>query len=759
MEADARATVPRAADVAVTAPLSQHSPPGTQQRLLQILDALLMFVGLIGTDGRVRYVNEGPLRLAGIRRDEIIGKPLADTPWFAHSEIERTRIQDALQRAAAGEIVREEFTITSAAGELRTIDAILNPVRDGTGAVEELVSSAVDVTERKQQRARVERLTQILRLQSSINAAVVRIRDHSELLREACRLAVDCGGYHNAALWAVEADGRRARRMFRAGGEGIELPLQIRISDGSDPDDSLTSRALRTATLCMSDLIRSEPPVGGRAQLLAFGYQSLTALPLVVAGKAVAALSLASLDRTQIDDEHVALLQDIGATLSFALHSHHLQHLTEFLQRFDPLTGLAGRALFIERLQRMIGEDAALPIDRAVVTFDVRRLTHINDSLGRHAGDALLQAIAERLKRGLEGEARAAYLGSGTFALLVPGAQSSEESIMRLLEETVFGEPFPLDGRTLRASCRIGLARYPQDARHSAPLLEYAEAALKRAKDRDEHYQRYQLEMSGELAEQLLLEHQLREALDNEEFVLVYQTQVDTANGAIVGLEALLRWRHREHGLVSPERFLSVLESTGLIVPVGEWVIRRAIEDTRRWHALGVAPLRVAVNVAPVQLRRRLFVQSVLNLIAGIAPGWKVDLELTESSFLHDVHGANRDLGELRRAGLSVALDDFGTGYSSLGLLSRLQVDSLKIDKSFIAGLPDDARSVTLVSSLVAIASASQLTVVAEGVETQSQFDMLRCMGCHQTQGYLHARPAPFDAIAALLPRSAANRV
>ena len=739
------------------APQPHAPPPAAEWRLEQVLDALFMFVGLIGIDGRLRHVNDAALQRADIKREDIIGRPLADSPWFAHSESERARVRSALQSAAAGEIVREEFTVAMAADGLLTVEATFSPLRDDSGAVRELVGCAVDITERKQHRTRVERLTQILRLQSSVNAAVVRIRDRNELLREACRLAVDCGGYHNAALWAVEADNRRARLMFRAGGEGIEIPPEITVSDGSEPDGSLTARALRTGTLCMSDLRHSEPPVGGRTQLLEFGYQSLTALPLVVEGKAVAALSLASLDRSQIDDEHVALLQDIGATLSFALHSHHLQHVADFLQCFDPLTGLAGRTLFIDRLQRVIADDSALSSERAVVTFDVRRLTHVNDSLGRHAGDALLQAVAERLKRDAAGETRAAYLGSGTFALVVPGAQSSEDSIMRLLEEAVFNEPFKLDGRSIRTSCRIGVARYPQDARRGAPLLEYAEAALKRAKDSGEQYLHYQLKMSGELAEQLQLEHQLRDALDNEEFVVFYQPQVDTASGAIVALEALLRWRHPERGIVPPDRFLPVLESTGLIVPVGEWVMRRAIEDTRRWHAGGIRPLRVAVNVAPVQLKRRRFVQSVLALAAGAAPEWAVDIEITESGFLHDVHGVNRDLGELRGAGLRVALDDFGTGYSSLGLLARLEVDTLKIDRTFIAGLPDDARSVTLVSSLVAIASASQLTVVAEGVETQAQFDLLRKIGCHQTQGYLHARPAPFESIAALLPRSASH--
>ncbi len=735
---------------------AKHDPhaPRDAWQTAQVLDALPLFVAVLNTRGELQYVNRAPLQGSGLRLAALRGQHFAETPWFEHSALECEHVRRTLARAAAGESVCEEFDVhrlKPSDGQIR-IEATFSPLRDAVGGIRGIVVTAVDITDHRQQRARVEWLTRILRLQSGVNAAMAHIRDRDELLREACRLAVDGGGYHNAALWMTEPDGRRARLAFRAGGAGIDLPDDLVIGDGSTADASLTARALRTGRICMSDLRQSEPPVGGREQLLAFGYQTLTALPLIVEGKAVAALSLASLDRTQIDEEHLALLQDIGATLSFALHSHHVQHVADFLQHFDPLTGLATRMTFLERLERMIGEDATLPVERAVVTFDVRRLTHVNESLGRHAGDLLLQAVAERLNRNALGATHAAYLGRGTFALIVAGTQNSEDSVMALLEETVFAQPFELGGRTVRTSCRIGVARYPRDAAHGADLLEFAEAALKRAKDSGEQYLHYQLQMHGELAEQLLLEHQLRDALDNEEFVLYYQPQVDTASGAIVALEALLRWRHPQHGIVPPDRFLPLLESSGLIVAVGAWALQRATDDTGLWHARGIAPLRVAVNVAPVQLTRRRFVQDVLRNARRFAPGWALDIEITESGFLHDVQGANRDFGELRRAGVRVALDDFGTGYSSLGLLAHLEADTLKIDRSFIAGLPDDARGVTMVASLIAIARASQMTVVAEGVETPPQFEMLRRMGCHYTQGYLHARPAPLETISALLP-------
>ena len=274
--------------------------------------------------------------------------------------------------------------------------------------------------------------------------------------------------------------------------------------------------------------------------------------------------------------------------------------------------------------------------------------------------------------------------------------------------------------------------------------MQRAEAALKQAKESGEQYLHYRMDVHSELAERLALEHNLRGALDEQQFVLHYQPQINVATGRIEGVEALLRWNEPQKGLALPARFLPVLESSGMIVAVGDWVLRQAAEDCRRWSEAGLGPLRIAVNVSAQQIRRRLFVDHCLTAAALCTRrGCGLDLEITETGLLHDVEGASRKLRELRSAGMRIAIDDFGTGYSSLGLLSKLPVDLLKIDRSFISGLPADPASVTLVSSIIGLAAAFNLITVAEGVETAAQLALLRELKCQHSQGFLHSRPVP----------------
>jgi diguanylate cyclase (GGDEF)-like protein len=371
-------------------------------------------------------------------------------------------------------------------------------------------------------------------------------------------------------------------------------------------------------------------------------------------------------------------------------------------------------------------------------------LSKVNDSFGRHAGDLLLQTVAKRLKYHIADDERIGYLGGGTFVLVLPQEETSAENVTTLLENTVFREPFSIEGRVLRTSFRSGIARSPADGKDGGTLAQRAEAALKQAKEAGEQYLHYQIDMHSE--------HRLRVALDERQLVLYYQPQVSLTTGRIEGVEALLRWQDPQQGLVYPGQFLPVLESSGMIVAVGEWVLRQAAEDCLRWHRAGLAPLRVAVNVSAQQIRRRTFVSQVLEAAQScLAEGCGIDLEITETGLLHDVERASRKLRELRAAGLRIALDDFGTGYSSLGLLSKLPVDLVKIDRSFITGLPEDKASVTLVSSVIGLASAFGLKVVAEGVETEGQLGMLKQLGCNQSQGYLHSRPVPAEQFEQLL--------
>ena len=475
-------------------------------------------------------------------------------------------------------------------------------------------------------------------------------------------------------------------------------------------------------------------------------------IPLVLGSWRRGALMLASRTLNLVRDEEVLLLQDIRATLALALEHEESAGAAEYLASFDSLAGLAKRALFYERLDAALRDRPEPQKVLTVAAFDIHGLANINDSFGRRVGDLLLRQVAERLKRNTESEERVGYLGGGTFVMVEPGPSASAENISAMLTSAVFGKPFEIEGHAIRVNCPVGIARYPNDGESAATLVHKAEAALKRAKDSGEQYLTYRLQMHGEIAERLQLEHKLRTALDEQQFVLHYQPQLDIATGRIQSLEALIRWNDPENGLVMPGQFLPILESSGLIVPVGSWVLARAAQDCRRWQALGLGPVRVAVNVAALQIRQRAFVDEVLSAAEGLdGTGYGMDIEITESSLLQDIDTTTRKLQVLRAAGIRVALDDFGTGYSFLGLLSRLPLDLLKIDRSFISGLPVEPASVALTTSIIGLAAAFGLVTVAEGVETSEQLDKLRELRCIQLQGYLYSRPIPIEQVESML--------
>lgn len=599
-------------------------------------------------------------------------------------------------------------------------------------------------------------LTRVLKMQSAINSAVLRIRDRNLLLQEACRVATDVGRYNSAVVWRVEPGERHARPGFRTGAEVPKIaPDLLPIGDGKERDTSLTGRAMRTGEVSVCrDLTRSEPPLVGREALYANGIRSVVALPFMVDGAPVGALTLTSRDAGVVRDDELLLLQDIAASLSFALRSQQSADAAEYLAHYDPLTGLAKRALFCRRLEDMLRTRLGPDQTPTVTVFDIDHLNNFNDSFGRHFGDLLLQQVAERLRLQAGGDERVGDLGGGTFALAAPGIDGADLGIASLLEKTVFAQSFLIEGRSVRVSCHSGVARYRIDGEDGSSLVQKAEAALKHAKETGEQYLHYKLEMRSEIAERMMLEHRLREAIDEQQFEIYYQPQVNIVSGHIESLEALLRWNDPEHGLVLPASFLPALESSGLIIPVGKWVVQRALQDCDRWRRVGLRPVRVAVNVSAVQFRGRDFIDFVLDLVKDWPRdprGFGIDLEITETALLQDIDGAGRQLRELRAAGIRVALDDFGTGYSSLGLLSKLPVDLLKIDRSFVKGLPDDHTSMTLTRTIIGLASAFGLLTVAEGVETTEQFKLLRLLNCDQSQGYFHCPPVSVRKIDQLL--------
>ncbi|HTD27927.1 MAG TPA: EAL domain-containing protein [Xanthomonadaceae bacterium] len=420
-----------------------------------------------------------------------------------------------------------------------------------------------------------------------------------------------------------------------------------------------------------------------------------------------------------------------------------------YLASYDPVTGLANQSLFLERLQEKLLSAKDEQRKHAVFVVDIERFKSINDAFGRKAGDDLLRHIAERLLQVGGGEThRFARMGADRFAITAADIDNAEQ-VGRYVEQrldAVFRAPFLVAGSELRIAVKVGIALFPDDGADADTLLRNAEAALKKAKGTGERYVFFTAAMTARVVERLALENRLRQAIDKQEFVLHYQPKVDLTSGNLIGAEALIRWNDPKTGLVPPGMFIPILEETGLIHEVGRWALHKAIEDYLNWRNAGLAVVRIAVNVSPLQLRNRGFtaeIEQVLGVDADAAAG--LELEITESLIMEDVKHSIASLQAIRSMGVTIAIDDFGTGFSSLSYLSRLPVDTLKIDRSFVNDMTATADGLALVSTIITLAHSLKLKVVAEGVETEEQSRLLRSLSCDEMQGFLFSRPVPAD--------------
>jgi diguanylate cyclase (GGDEF)-like protein len=417
---------------------------------------------------------------------------------------------------------------------------------------------------------------------------------------------------------------------------------------------------------------------------------------------------------------------------------------------------LANRQLFFDRLAQSLQSARAERRQLAVMIIDLRHFKRINDTFGRSAGDQVLKELAARLQRTSSESATPARVSGDRFALVVPNLPGT--SVARWTEEWIvnsFAEPLLIEDIELRTAVKIGIALYPGDADTAEGLFLNAEAALKRAKDAADPYLFYSAEINSRVAQRLRLESRLRKALTQNEFVLHYQTKVDLATRRVCGLEALIRWQDPEFGLVSPLDFVPLLEESGTIVEVGRWVFEQAAADAARWKSLHLVVPRVAVNVSEVQLRHPDFVPTVLAALGPVSPHpTGIDVEITETMLAQNTAANVQKLLRLREAGVQIFMDDFGTGYSGLSQIAQLPLDALKIDRAFVVGMTMSDEHMAIVSTIINLARALRIDVVAEGVETEVQAARLLAFGCDEAQGFLFSRPLPAEDIAKLLPRA-----
>jgi diguanylate cyclase (GGDEF)-like protein len=420
--------------------------------------------------------------------------------------------------------------------------------------------------------------------------------------------------------------------------------------------------------------------------------------------------------------------------------------------RFDTLTGLANRALLHDRIDNAIDLAAGRPV--WVAAIDLDHFKFVNDTLGHDAGDELLKAAAQRIGAAVGRTDTVARTGGDEFVLVLPGRESESDAaatVRAVLQ--ALAHPLSLEGQDLVLTGSAGLAAFPADGNDAATLIQHAEVAMYRSKELGRNMvQFYMPTMNARARERLALEGALRSALVHDEFELHYQPQVDLVTGAVVGLEALIRWRHPSMGMVRPDRFINLAEETGLIVPIGAWVLRTACRQSRAWQHAGLGAMRIAVNLSARQFAEPNLVREIARVLdeTGLSAAC-LEVEITESLVMGDVESAIRTMRELKQMGVQLSIDDFGTGYSSLSYLRRFPVDVLKIDRSFVRDIPFSEDDAALVAAIIELARGLRMRVIAEGVETEAQLDYLRRRGCDEVQGHVYAQAASGAEVERLL--------
>jgi diguanylate cyclase (GGDEF)-like protein/PAS domain S-box-containing protein len=450
-----------------------------------------------------------------------------------------------------------------------------------------------------------------------------------------------------------------------------------------------------------------------------------------------------------------ALQEDEIACFVVDLSQHkQAQAKLNHLAYHDALTDLPNQVLFKDRLKQAIAYSRRTDQMHAVLLLNLDRFKTINDSLGYTAGDRLLQSVAQRLTSCVRESDTVARFGSDEFAVLLTQISRAQDAAnaARAIKE-VLDQAFIFDEQEVFISTSIGISLYPHDDRDTAGLLKAAGVALDRAKvEGGNSYQFYTAGGTTRALKQLVLESNLRGALERSEFVVQYQPQVTIPDFHLVGMEALVRWKHPSLGLLYPSEFVTLAEESGLIIPLGDWVMRAACLQNKAWQEAGLAPMRLSVNFSARQFQQPAFISTVAEILkeTNLDPRW-LELELTESSIMKEPEQAIEKLHELKLMGIRVAIDDFGTGYSSLNYLKRFPIDTLKIDKTFVSDVCKDPHDTAIVRAIITLGHALDLTVIAEGVETQEQLQYLTSLGCDVVQGFLFSKSLPAPVFEELL--------
>ncbi|MDP2674960.1 MAG: PAS domain S-box protein [Dehalococcoidia bacterium] len=654
-------------------------------------------------DGRVTYVSPVVEQIGGYSPQEVIGRPFTD---FIHPD-DLPSLMESFRRTVAGNPEPFEYRVATKTGDFRWVRTSSRPVYEGDRIVG-LRAVLMDITDRRRvEEALRESETKFRTLAETVAAAAFIFQGNRMCYVNSAAEAQT--GYSREELltmdfWEViHPDFRplvKKRGLARQRGEQVPARYEVKL---------LTRNGEERWVDFMAAAIEFE----GKPAVLGTAF-------------------------------------DITERKAAEETIRHLAY-------HDGLTGLPNRTLFEDRLTVTLAQGRRKRRLAAIMFLDLDRFKVVNDTVGHAMGDRLLQSVAERLKGLVREGDTVARVGGDEFTVLLPDVGRVEDAVEvadRILE--TLRQPWRLNDHEFHITTSIGIAMCPGDGEDAESLLRNADTAMYRAKDRGrDNYKLYAPAMNSRIAERLALENSLRHALERGEFVVHYQPQVNIETGRIVGVEALVRWQHPERGLVSPLEFIPVAEETGLIVPLGAWVLRTACAQNRAWQDAGLPPMRMAVNLSARQFQRRDLLDTVASALAetGLPPQY-LQLEITEGAAMQDVDLTLAILRELREAGVQISIDDFGTGHSSLSYLKRFPIDVIKIDQSFVQDLTIDPNNAAIASTIIVMAHALNLTVIAEGVETAEQLAFLRERECDEMQGFLFSRPAPAPELDQMLRRN-----
>ncbi len=673
----------------------------SEEKYRDLVENMSEILYALDKDGRITYVSPVVEQLGGYTPSELIGRLFTE---FIHPD-DLMPLVESFQRTVSGNLEPSEFRIFTKSGEIRWVRTSSQPVFEGDRVIG-LRAVMMDITERKRAEETLREREETLRATiESTEDGILVVGSNGQIAYANARLA---------KMWRIPKD----------------------VLETSDRDKVLTS--------VMDQLQEPEAFLARARELNHTPDESFDEL-VFKDGRIFERLS-----RPLTSEEAP------GRVFSFRdiTERKRAEDTIKHMAYHDSLTDLPNRALFEDRLTVALAQVRRKRRMAAVMFLDLDRFKVVNDTVGHALGDRLLQSVAERLTGLVRDGDTVARVGGDEFTLLLQEVGRAEE-VAEVAERVLdaLRQPWVLNGHEFRITTSIGIAMFPNDGEDVDSLLSNADTAMYRAKDQGrDNYKLYTPAMNARIVERLALENSLRHGLERGEFLVYYQPQVDIASGKIVGMEALVRWQHPERGLVFPAEFIPVAEETGLIVPLGAWVLRTACAQNKAWQAAGFPPMRVAVNLSARQFQQRDLIEVVDEVLkeTGLEARW-LQLEITEGMAMQDVESNIAVLRELREMGVQIAIDDFGTGHSSLSYLSRLPIDVIKIDQSFVQDLTTDPNGAAIARSIIVMAHNLKLRVIAEGVETEEQLAFLKKRRCDEMQGYLFSKPAPAEAFEEML--------